>query len=660
MLKKIIIFFIFIVLFGFIYFNNLNAQENQPQEQTNALNGFSMMCLDASDWEKRIDENGLCGCGLDDYGKCSESDCHVDSELGCVKTCSETHAPEDGSTTFTLTNKQPNRFPAGSVVYPAIKISLNKNCFPGEEVDVQDYYTTTIPENDYKLYCENSEDVSCQEQINCLIGNLAHRLKYASNPSGVFYADSQGNIKIYGETTYKVRDHAHIFFYALYPPDITGSGESDTAITGQANSQQQGVLKFTRVSFEDVNTKQDCREITWDPYGRVFDSQSLEPIPDVKVRLLSSIFPNEVLAFATSGNPTTTSDDGVFNFVVKPGTYYLRLANIPTIYTFSSTPNLNQKYKQIYKKFVDSTSSIYIPDQPIDEIINTPEEIAKNRPDLEERDIALDPGLNPPLVYPIKHMELSQILEGDTIIYRGKATHPYPLLTIKDEYGNTYVNKKEFTDDQARYGFWALSLKANQLPINTALIPILYKNPKYFSTGNETTVIDKNTPRFEPILRTIEGYAKNGQGDILPNAQINVKLSSTRSIYSKTLADSSGYFFLNSIQLPPLPYYLEFIPQDTKTAIIKTTSSFVKDNEAYLKENKINLMIKNNNQSISSPSENNFNFVSKDQFKKNNLVNNQSIKNSLAKKYLYVGLIIVFLITAVSVSIYFFIKRNRI
>ncbi len=178
------------------------------------------------------------------------------------------------------------------------------------------------------------------------------------------------------------------FYQAPAVTEATGTG-----------GQKQGTFTFE-------GADKNCVTILWDPYGRVFDSRSLEPIPNIQVKALTGISPVEKLA-QIFGNPQSTLADGVFNFLVQPGTYYLRVSNLPSKYSFTATPKLDPNYAKVYSK-QDGSTSIYKPDQPIIEVAGKP----------EHRDIPLDPGTNPPGHYPVVNMTsfgFNQMAVGNSI-----------------------------------------------------------------------------------------------------------------------------------------------------------------------------------------------------------------------------------------------------
>ncbi len=189
----------------------------------------------------------------------------------------------------------------------------------------------------------------------------------------------------------------------------------DALLVGKGPAQKLGTAPFSEL----VTTK--CVSISWntvfpppspslsechdsvaneqtefcrknDPFGIVFDSQSLEPLPNIKVTIFDKNKNKYFLPGLT--NPQTTLADGLFNFLVEPGVYYLS-TSLPDGYKFIANPNLHPNYVKIYHK-IDGTNSIYKPDEPVAELIDTPEEVAAGKPDMEHRDIPLDPGAGAP------------------------------------------------------------------------------------------------------------------------------------------------------------------------------------------------------------------------------------------------------------------------
>lgn len=643
-LRKIFLKIFLLVLFSLVIFSSVfllkvNSQEDEDySENPIAKSGYSLMCLNASTSSGEYFE-GWCACGKSD-GKSCPSNCVVDTgqvkgDGRCIKKCQLTHPPKNGIAKFVLKNPKGNKLPPNTQFY--IVIPKGKG------------FSTTIDELDDQLGLVKSNDL---------------KLSYLSNSSGIFLSDSEGNINVEGVMKGNLVGHVDYLFYALYNPQITQENNQKENIQGEEKSQQ--LSSFSSFKFEQAeNAVKKCASIRWDPYGRVFDSVSLEPISNIQIRILTEIYPNEKLAEVIGKNPVFTKEDGVFNFLVEPGYYYLRLNNIPSTHRFIDNPNLNPLYEDVYKKYSTAGKSIYKPDELIAEIIDTPEEQKRGYPFPEERDIPLDPGENKPYVAPIIHMEIINQaidnIDGGYVVFKGKASHPYPIIILKDERGKI-IYQKEFDDERARYGFWILKIKKEVIPIDTNIRIELQKNKRYFKYDNNEIKIN-NIQILEPILSYIEGYTKDSFGNIIPKALVRIRLSMNNRIYYQTYSDEKGYFKITSDKLPPFSYYIDINGNKV------STSEFVKSNKEYITKNKINLMsniyskdfidkVKNNkNENNFNNNFNNFNNNKEESIKseKNLLKNNYQLK-----LIFYVLIIFFILIISVVLAYFFFVKKNKI
>lgn len=132
-------------------------------------------------------------------------------------------------------------------------------------------------------------------------------------------------------------------FYAInYPDDLYSSGRRGT--------QQQG-------TWVPAVENSNCIMISWDPYGTVFDSKTLEPIANAEVTLFkkradgnfSRVEVAEVLG--NFRNPYVTGADGKYNFNVMPGEYKLEVKAEGYTYPYKSSdlnPQASKKYENIY------------------------------------------------------------------------------------------------------------------------------------------------------------------------------------------------------------------------------------------------------------------------------------------------------------------------
>jgi len=561
--KSLITFFILIILIsGFIFSIRFIFAQEEPEEDTIAEQGYGQACLDAKFYDIDRVPGGLCGSQdncIAKYGYVDWEKCTAD---GIFFECTYSHFPREGAD-FELEGTE---FPPNTKIYPFFCVTPESE----KAGDFEPYCTTGNPDTDMIVF-------GAPTGGNCRLG-----ITYEGSDDGSFMTDGQGHVIVGGRINSACQYVSYVF-YGYYQIAPMGAGAADPA-DGDENSQQQGTLAFA--SYFTENSEKDCVQIYWDPYGRVFDSVSLEPMPNVKVNLLKSLDPKILVSLTRNqSNPDITNINGTFNFVVPEGIYYLDPKNIPATHTFSATPNLNALYKKIYYKNIDKKESIYRPNEEIMELVDTAREERQGFPDMEERDIPLDPGINPPFIGQIELIKNSafQIGNPDATVYRGQATHPYPIVSLVRADNNKIIYSKEMTDESSRYGFWKVVLRNSLIPGDTPLKLILKKNPKYFGAVNDLS-ISKEGFLFEPILRQIKGYLKDDEGNILANKEVKIKLSMNNAVYGRYKTNAEGYLDIASSKLPLFDYYLE------TNNIKKTPSEFGKINRDYLSENKINLM----------------------------------------------------------------------
>ncbi|PIU36836.1 hypothetical protein COT02_03975 [Candidatus Roizmanbacteria bacterium CG07_land_8_20_14_0_80_34_15] len=364
------------------------------------------------------------------------------------------------------------------------------------------------------------------------------------------------------------------------------------------------------------NKRKICKGCRWDPFGIIFDSQSLEPLPKVEVTILDK---NKQKYYLLGlNNPQVTLADGLFNFLVEPGIYYLTVSS-PSGHNFTADPNLHPNYINVYYK-IDGSDSIYKPDEPIPEIIDTPEEIATGKPDMEHRDIPLDPGLRKPYMASPSTISYKMTREGDITKVDGKVSHPYTNISfiqagktitkiqadrfgyfetnfsnlnlkqnkdisvlytkadlktiISDEFSNIFETKKTVA-----YDFFDNF-------INLFLFPLIPKTLAQSSTKMTSSKVGLTLP---PILSYIEGFTFDKNNKIISNAIVQLKLKMNKASIYETKSDDNGYFKILPKYIPIFPYYLDFISQSGEV-FSYTTSEFTESNSKYLIDNKIDLL----------------------------------------------------------------------
>lgn len=367
---------------------------------------------------------------------------------------------------------------------------------------------------------------------------------------------------------------ANMAFYGVY----LGSGD---VADGNANTLQQGTIVF------DKNIS-NCISFHWDPEGRVFDSESLEPLPRTQVRLLNSN--KQMVYFAGIVNPSFPSyTSGVFNFNIKDGGYFYLDPILPNGYTFGGTSKLNANFTKAY-------FDIYKQNDLIHELPGV----------VEHRDIPLDPVGSPYTADP-SMISFGTVQHGNYLKISGQVSHPLTTVVISQK---LELNQdKELTRVSAdKFGFFDTFIEVGTIsqfsPLSYSLIKV------NLTTNGQSSIIDRfhnflfgevqaqTATQFlaNPILPYIEGYVYDKTGIIIPNAVVNVKLQMSDKIYYQIVADKNGYFKINPQNLPPFNYYLEFLAPNSSVPVTYTTVGFTQANKKFLDGQKINLltMTKNN------------------------------------------------------------------
>lgn len=449
--------------------------------------------------------------------------------------------------------------------------------------------------------------------------------------------------------------HAQSDFTAVgdAPTIITDLGQGgDTPVpSGQAASQQLSELVFLKQQMQETTNslQTKCVVISWDPYGRVFDAVSLEPIADTEVTLIDTLTGNQAIQKYNWSNDFTGAD-GVYNIQVeKEGTYRIK-ADPVTSHTFSLTPKLSPNWSKIY-------SDLYYPGTDIFEKTNI----------VTHYDIPLQPISTPyrEAVAQIVNGTLKSRSMGDFIVYTGRETFPMASVCLIDDAGKTVgkcVNANNI-------GMFTIAIQKNKVPqgkiqITASKVDLnnldFYKNNQKVETLNIGSLIQdskiKKAFYFEPILSYVEGYVYDKQGVTIPGAEVLVKLKINNKLFYQTKADDSGLFTIYSNRLPYLEYYLEFINPVTGEKITSSTSEFVSKNKIYLDSGKIDLMkATKEDQPIINPTTGELNnIISRP--KKNNQTSPLT-KNAFNPMILIISLILILLVITTSV-IFIYIKKR--
>jgi hypothetical protein len=380
-------------------------------------------------------------------------------------------------------------------------------------------------------------------------------------------------------------------------------------ITEGIGGQQQNILTFeekTPVPTLPPADIKDCQGQAWDPYGLVFDARSLEPIPAVDV-FLKQLNPQNVFdsEYAKSQNllitnPESTDANGAFTFFVKDGDYQLQ----PIKQGYSQLSSTQQSSLLANTKTI--YSDIYFTDSPA----------ILQRGAIQHRDIPLMPtdgiGKEYPLQIISEDVELST---NGKMIYSGRVSHPYAEILIeickkqngvevcgdlkiygKNNGGVDKNGKFLFTLDQTLLQsgeYYRRSFrKVNLTEIKLSSFNLNHIINRLFSFFQPSTVNAQepiNYATLQPIVSYIEGFAYDLNGNLIPNAQVLIKVPLSEMPIYQTRADKNGYYKITSEFLPNTEYSIEYLgSQNTNETTKITTSQFTSQNADFIAKEKIN------------------------------------------------------------------------
>ncbi len=341
---------------------------------------------------------------------------------------------------------------------------------------------------------------------------------------------------------------------------------------GGLGGEQQGTFTFEGALGA-------CKAISWDPYGIVFDSQSLEPVAEVEVTLTKKRANGQFTIAVGEDtpsilNPITTVEDGQYEMYVPDGTYRLEL-NSPN-FTFPSTTTLNPNYSKVY-------SDIYRGE----DIVEKGETI--------HRDVPID-SKTTPYHSPVKIIAYAPLLDKGTnvMIIQGKVSHPFTKVNIygkkpsEDKQGIFVRTRLLMTLTADKNGEFDLRYDMHKLEQTELIGDIEFVKADYVTKQVETkTTVKNDTLLVEPILNYLEGYAYDQSGKPIPNAKVSVYLDLSNESAYETTADANGFYRISSEYLPPMSYGVKY--EGASGTYSVTTSQFVAQNAKYLETQGSNL-----------------------------------------------------------------------
>lgn len=446
-------------------------------------------------------------------------------------------------------------------------------------------------------------------------------------------------------------------YYAVGEPNVIAltqpAGDGSTNVAGDDKTQILGTFGLDTIVADPTEETEEnnCVTLFWDPFGRVFDAVSLDPIPYVDVVLIDYKTGKPAAIAPPSPNwDYTKINNGIYNIMTdREGDYQLQVTPPPT-HLFTRKINLPASYSTVY-------SEIYLPgdvfhEVPMPAVVPKGFDYSKYHHDIPVVPLNKPYIANPEDVYVVQSSVRSSDM-GSFINYSGRATFPKAKVclvgaTSKKIYG-ACVNAEQ-------YGNFRMNIKKDDVPTEKLfMIAQRVDLTKPLDTSNilDLSRVDFTNPKLasiEPTLHFVEGYAYDNKGQIIPNAKISIRLKDGGRVFSWKKADAKGYFKIESKMLPFLEYYLEFTSPSLSTPLIQSTSEFVKLNNKYYE---------NINSGSGAAKSSKANNQSTDTFNPDTPGSNvpTSTNRLSLTKLLVTGLIVLFLVV-VLVAIFIYIKKR--
>lgn len=400
----------------------------------------------------------------------------------------------------------------------------------------------------------------------------------APNPTKADATGKIGSVEWQSFSKYTARKFLAVNFF---------SGEN--AQPGSAGGQQQGTLEFEVA-------KSDCVAINWDPFGRVFDAQTLEPIKGAVVTLMmknGSSYKTATNAdfggFSAITNPQNTKADGLFEFVVPDNTYKLQVSAPGYTFPLTSLSSLNSGYSRIYK-------DIY-PAQTGEDIVQ--------KGKIQHRDIPLV-ATGAHQDNPVELVEYFTTLDKVTgeYVVEGRVSHPFAKVNVwtdKEGYGTAanphfriaatakadVEGKFQVRVDQSAFeqGETVSQIEVVKQPLTTGSMSWIDRIMGIF-VKDANAQDNRANAAIEPIPNYLEGVAYDRNNNPIPNAQVSVYVEGSKVPYHSVVADETGKFVISSEYLPFLPYTLEYTSANGTTTAV-STSTYMTQNAEYHKTNNV-------------------------------------------------------------------------
>ncbi len=359
----------------------------------------------------------------------------------------------------------------------------------------------------------------------------------------------------------------------------------------------------------------------FDPYGYVFDAQTLEPLINVPVYLFEKWQPTvtspavPVLGFYNKLSDNNigvapiqnTLSTGSFAFVVADGTYALDVLPVDPSQTVayatrasSALVNASESGivrgarldKGVYKVFVtvdEKSKELYTELYP--KALSPIEDIMQNNGKIQRRDLPVTAskiGASPTRALAI--INDTNVRNNDSGLYVfGTVSHPYTLVEAVIDGVVQPINTRATID-----GTWGITIPSETIKSQSVVTVKLTKPTFYSSVLGVSTDADLVVAQGDgleisiPIMpQYIDAVAKDTSGKALSLTEVRVIDETNGQITYSTTTDATGRYVIPPHGLPSYRYRVEYGTGAT-LRVVKTTN-ILAENKEYLTAKSVDL-----------------------------------------------------------------------
>ncbi len=382
--------------------------------------------------------------------------------------------------------------------------------------------------------------------------------------------------------------------------------EDPGTIVSTDPGQKQATLSFAAASS-------NCQGYTWDPEGVAYDIETGIPVSQASLAIQYS---------ATQAGPFVTAEAGI-DKVLPPGTEnpmmtlesgFYRFYGAEGYYTITPTHPLFSHANTAQVTASQEVAKLY-PNE-LNYFANSPA-IFEKAGTKQVRHIPMkikDGMTKPPYQFSLLSKSINVTVRGDIEI-QASANGPATAIVEICTDGSGVLNcrdRKEFAPGSGgpipANGFiFKTTRKQTELALGEKFVlsfqPFSLVPPQarssmidriisfvqslipVVSAQEESRVVRLTV---EPIPTYLEGYAYDGLGNVIPNAEVGIYVSfSPRAIY-QTKADAQGYYQITSEYLPRDPYTIKYSdPAKEGVEIVLQTSQVLAQNNEFMIVEKI-------------------------------------------------------------------------